>query len=104
MGLLDRIHASKQASKLAKQRQLTICVKAARAMRLPQAIPRILQSVEMRHTLKNMGNDVDAEIVLFPRAILQVSGNVIAMVCARFQLRAESCALGVPSPALQSTT
>lgn len=82
MGLLDRTHASNLASESAKQRQLIICVKAARMMRLPQAIPRILQtifrrpwnwvlqSVGMGHTLKNVGNDTDAEIALFARAIV----------------------------------
>ena len=82
MGLLDRTHASNLASESAKQRQLIICVKAARAMRLPQVIPRILQttfllpwnwvlqSVEMGHALKNMSNDTDVEIALFARAIV----------------------------------
>ena len=82
MGLLDRTHASNLASESAKQRQLIICVNAARAMRLPQIIPRILQttfrlpwnwvlqSVQMGHALKNMSNDTDVEIALFARVIV----------------------------------
>jgi hypothetical protein len=76
-GLLNRTHSSNLASKSAKQRQLIICVKAACAMRLPYAIPQILQtifvlpwngvlqSIEMGNSLKIIINDGDAEIALF---------------------------------------
>ena len=91
-GLLDRTHASNLCSESAKQRQLIICVKAARAMRLPHAIPRILQtifvlpwngvlqSVEMGNSLRNMINDGDAETALFARAIV---AGIIANVRER---------------------
>ncbi len=111
--LLDRTHSSNLASESAKQRQLVICVKAARAMRLPHAIPRILQtifllpwnwvlqSVEMGHSLKNMSNDMDVEIALFARAIV---AGIVAGVRERdsrwFTLA--SGQLGVPDRVLRA--